>query len=132
MGISIDESLTWKELYKTIRNKFKRGISSLRKLKDILPQRKIEQVYKALFKSHLRYVDIIWNALSSTKLIQLQRLQTMGWKLLEDSRLKDGWNCKWLNVEPLKSPSIKKESMPYKFLHGLCPGIFATNLLKDP
>ena len=75
LGINIDESLNWKEQYKTVKNKLKGGISSLRKLKDILPQRMLEQVYKALFESHLRYGDIVWNALSNTKLSKLQSLQ---------------------------------------------------------
>ena len=69
---SIDESLTWKELYKTIKNKFKGGMNSNRKLKETLLQRKLEQVYQALFTSLLRYGDIISNALSSTKLFQLR------------------------------------------------------------
>ena len=54
LGINIDESFNWEEQYKTVKNKLKGGISSLRKLKDILPQRKLEQVYKALFETHLR------------------------------------------------------------------------------
>ena len=49
LGINIDESLNWKEQYKAIQNKLKGGLSSLRKLKNILPQRKLDQVYKALF-----------------------------------------------------------------------------------
>ena len=59
LGINIDESLNWEKQYKTVKNKLKRGISSLRKLKDILPQRKLEKVYKALFESDLRYGDIV-------------------------------------------------------------------------
>ena len=39
LGINIDESLNWEKQYKTVKNKLKGGISSLRKLKDILPQR---------------------------------------------------------------------------------------------
>ena len=58
LGINIDESLSWKEQYKAIKNKLKGDLSSIRKLKNILPQRKIEQVYKALFESHLRYGNI--------------------------------------------------------------------------
>ena len=49
LKINIDESLNWEEKYATIKNELKAGISSLRKLKDILPQRKLEQVHKALF-----------------------------------------------------------------------------------
>ena len=68
LGINIDENLNWKEKYNTIKNKLKRGLSSLRKLKNIHPQRKHDQVYKALFESHLHYSDIAWSNLSNTKL----------------------------------------------------------------
>ena len=57
--ITINGRLNCGEQYKTVKNKVKRGISSLRKLHDILPLRKLEQVYKALFESHHRYGDII-------------------------------------------------------------------------
>ena len=49
LGINIDESLNWEKQCKTVKNKLRGGISSLRMLQDILPQRKLEQVYKALF-----------------------------------------------------------------------------------
>ena len=76
LGIIIDESLHWKEQYKAIKNKLKGCLSSLRKLKIILPQRKLDQVYKALFESHLRYGNIVRSAVSNTKQSRLQRLQT--------------------------------------------------------
>ena len=60
LGINIDESLSWKEQYKAIKNKLKGGLSTLKKLKNILPQRKLDQVYKALFESHLRYGNVVW------------------------------------------------------------------------
>ena len=49
--ITINERLNCGEQYKTVKNKLKGGISSLRKLKDILPKRKLEAVYKALLKA---------------------------------------------------------------------------------
>ena len=42
LGVNIDESLTWEEQFETAKNNLKGGISSLRKLKDILSQRKLE------------------------------------------------------------------------------------------
>ena len=101
LGLTSMKALTGKSM----KNKIKGGISSLRKLKDILPQRKLEQVHKALFESHPRYGDIVWNALSNTKLSKLQRLQIRARKLLENVKYKDGWNCNWLDV---KSPSTKE------------------------
>ena len=99
LEINFDESHNWEEQYKTVKNKLKGGISSSRKLKDILPQRWREQVYKALFEGHLRYGDIVWNALSDTKLSQLQKLQIRARKLIENAKYRDGWNCNWLDVK---------------------------------
>ena len=49
--MNIDESLTWEEQYKIVKNKLKGGISSLRKLKDILPQEKLENCTKPSLKA---------------------------------------------------------------------------------
>ena len=91
----------------------------MRKLKEILPQRKLEQVYKALCESHLRFGNIVWSALSNTKLSQLQRLQIRARKLIENAKYKDGWDCDWLDVKSLIS--FDQGVMTYKILYGLCP-----------
>ena len=44
--------------------------------KEHTTQTKLDQVYKALLESHLRYSDELWGSLSNTKLDHLQRLQT--------------------------------------------------------
>ena len=104
---------------KRYQNKLKGGLSSLRKLKNILPQRKLDQVYKALFESHLRCGNIVWSTLSNTKLSQLQRLQTRAKKLMANAKYKDGWTCKWLSVKSLIS--FDQGVMTYKTLHDLFP-----------
>ena len=119
LGINIDESLNWEEQYRTVKFKLKGGISSLRNLKDILPQRKFEQVSKALFQSHIRYGTIVWNALSNTKLSKFQKLQIRARKLIENAKYKGGWNCNLLNVKSFIS--FDQGVITYKVLHGLCP-----------
>ena len=59
IGINIDESLNWKEQYKTVKNKLKWGLSSLRKLKDILPERNLDHVYQAFFENHHHYGNTV-------------------------------------------------------------------------
>ena len=54
LGVNIDENLFWNKQYKRLKCTLIRGLSSLRKLKNILPQWKLDQVYRALFESHLR------------------------------------------------------------------------------
>ena len=41
------------------------GLSSLKKLKDVLPQSKLCDVYHALFESHLRYGFVVWGGIFS-------------------------------------------------------------------
>ena len=93
--------------------------SSIRKLKDILPQSKLEQVYRALVESHLRYGNELWGSLSDTKLNHLQRLQDRARTLIESSNVKDGWRCNWLSVSNLIK--YDKAVMAYKIMNNLCP-----------
>ena len=101
LGIMIDENLTRNEQYKSLKGKINDALSSLWKLKNILPQSKLDLVYKALLESHLRYSDELWGKLSNTKLDHLQRLQNRARTLIDGSRLKDGWRCNWLSVSNL-------------------------------
>ena len=106
LGIMVDESLRWNEQYNSVKCKVKCGLSSICKLKDILPKTKLkifypktklEQVYIALVESHLRYGNEQWGSLSDTKLNHLQCLQDRARTLIESSNIKDGWTWNWLS-----------------------------------
>ena len=75
-------------------------------------------MYKALFESHLRYSDELWDNLSNTKLQQLQRLQNRAKTLIENSRSKDGWRCNWLSVSNITQ--FDKAVMIYEIVNSLC------------
>ena len=98
LRLEVDETLTWNEQYKCLKNKIKCGLSSIRKLATILPQTKLEQIYRALVESHLRYGNELWGSLSDTKLNHLQYLQDRARALIENEHSKDGWVCNWLSV----------------------------------
>ena len=51
LGATVDENVTWNEQYKNLKGKIKNALSSLRKLKNILLQSKLDQVYKAVLGS---------------------------------------------------------------------------------
>ena len=89
------------------------------KLKNILSQKQLATVYRALIESHLRYCSVIWGCLSNTKLESLQRLQNRARRLIECARHKDGWVCDWLDVRNL----VKYDRLitTYKINNGLCP-----------
>ena len=85
-------------------------------------------MFKALFASHFRYCYIIWNALSETKLSQLQRLQIRARKLIENGKYKYGWNCNWLDVKSLIS--FDQGVMAYKIQYGLSPNNLRHNFVE--
>ena len=75
LGLTVDDKLSWNKQYKSVKGKVEGGLASLRKLKNILPQSQLLNVYQALVESHLRYANVVWGALSNTKLSNLQKYQ---------------------------------------------------------
>ena len=75
LGIIVYEGLNWERKYKTVHNKSRGGFPSLRRLKSILPQSSLSNVYRAQIESHTRYADLIWGSLSNKQTEFLQRLQ---------------------------------------------------------
>ena len=82
------------------------GLAAIRKLKNSLPQSKLLDVYRALVENHLRYANVVWGALPSTKLSTLQRYQNRAFNLMESSKLKDVYNRNVLDVRELIVTSI--------------------------
>ena len=119
LGIIVDEGLNWKDQYKSLLGKVAGGLSSLKKLKDILPQSKLCDVYRALFESHLRYGDVIWGSLSATNLHTLQRLQNRAISIIERAKIKDHWQNNLLSIETLIR--FDRSVMVYKVVNKLCP-----------
>ena len=91
LGVIIDEGLKWKDQYKSLTGKLAGGLSSLKKLKDVLPQSKLCDVYHALFESHIRYGNVVWGSISSSEIQALQRLQNRALSTIERARFKDPW-----------------------------------------
>ena len=54
-----------------VTGKLVAGLSSLKKLKDVLPQSKPWDVYCALFESNLGYANAVWGSLSSAEIKML-------------------------------------------------------------
>ena len=92
LGVMVDENLKCDKQFKTVKNKICGGLTSLKKLKKILPQSKLCSVYYAIVESHLRYADVIWGSIPARKLETLQRLQNRAQSIIESARLKDNWS----------------------------------------
>ena len=114
--IIIDEVLKWKDQYKSLTGKLAGGLSPMKKLKDVLPQSKLCDVYHALFESRLRYGNVVWGSISSS---ELQHFQDRALSIMERARFKDPWPKKWLSVENLIR--FDRSVMVYKIVNKLCP-----------
>ena len=82
LGVIVDDTLGWEEQYESVKKKVAGGLAAMKKLKGILPQSMLSQVYKALVESRLRYADVIWGSLSETKITALQRLQNRAFEII--------------------------------------------------
>ena len=94
----------------------------MKKLKDVLPQSKLCDVYRALFEIHIRYGNVVWGSLSSAELQTLQRLQNRALSIIASARYKDPWLKNWLYVENLTL--FDQSILVYKILNKLCPEHF--------
>ena len=144
LGLTVDDKLSWNEQYKSVKGKVASGLASLRKLKNILPQSQLLNVYvyQALIESHLRYANVVWGALSITKLSTLQRYQDRAFDLIESSKIKDDYNKNILNVNQLMTfdravmtftivNQLFPESLQNKFIERSALSKYNTRNMKD-
>ena len=95
------------------------GLASIRKLKNILPQSQLLNVYQALVESHLRYANVIWGALSDAKISTFAEIPKQSTRLIESSKVKDAWNKNLMHISQLMT--FDRAVMTYKIVNQLCP-----------
>ena len=57
--VVVDEALNCENQISKVKEKISRGLRSLRKLKNLIPQSQLDHVYHALVKSQLRSANVI-------------------------------------------------------------------------
>lgn len=129
LGLIIDEKLSWNDHFKLLKGKITAGLSSLKKLNNILPQSKLCSVYRALVESHIRYADVVWANLSKTKLQTLQHFQDRALSIIQHARIKDEWQGYWLKVENLIK--FDQAVMMFKINNQLGRKVYGINSGKD-
>ena len=88
-GVIVHDTLGWEEQHESVKKKVAGGLGVMKKLKGILLQDMLFQVHKALAESHLRYADVVWGSLSSTKISAFQRVPNRAFDNFEASTIKD-------------------------------------------
>ena len=98
LGVTVDDKLNWEDQFRSVKGKIASGLASLKKLKNIISQSQLMEVYYALVESHLKYANVVWGSLSDTKIEALQRLQNRAFDIIDSSRHKGLWERRSLNV----------------------------------
>ena len=114
-------TINWGDQFRSVKGKIASGLASLKKLKNIISQSQLMEVYYALVESHLRYANVVWGSLSDTKMEALQRLQTRAFDISDSSRFKGSWERRSLNVNQVIN--FDRSLMTYNIVNNLCPEI---------
>ena len=64
LGVTIDNSLNWKEHIKTVSTKVSKAIGFLRPSKTFLPQETLKTLYKGIVEPHFWYCCSVWGCTS--------------------------------------------------------------------
>ena len=93
--------LNWEQHFTVVKEKTCGGLSSLKKLKNLVPQEKLDNIHQALVELFLCHANVIWGSILSSKIKILQNLHYQAQTIIERPRIKDSWLHNWLNVEQL-------------------------------
>ena len=91
----------------------------MKKLKGVLPQSMLFQVYTALVESHLRYADAVWGSLSNSKISALQRLQNRAFDFVEASKIKDSSIRPTFSIDQIFQ--FDRLVLMFRIINKICP-----------
>jgi len=86
LGISIDESLTWKRHVANINSKISRALFKINQLKFSLPRDSLRTLYFSLLHPHLTFGILAWGNAKSTVLSKTERIQKRAMRMIYNKR----------------------------------------------
>ena len=95
-----------------------------------MPQKQLDNVYRALIESHLRYANVVWGSVRSSKIEILQNLLDRARAIIERIRIIDSRSYNWFNVEQLVR--FDRSAMSYRIVNRMCPESLLDNSLRYP
>ena len=85
LGIKIDNKLSWCEHISYIHTKISQGIGVICKLRNLLPQNSLKNIYYSFCQSYLTYGLILWGHSNSSQKTNLSKLLNKCLKLMSFS-----------------------------------------------
>ena len=85
LGVQIDENLTWKNEIKSVTEKAFCAIGFLKFAQYFLPKAIVKPLYTSIVEPHFQYCCSVWVCCNSADILQLQRLQSRGARIVTNS-----------------------------------------------
>ena len=60
--MTVDDELNWEDQFRSVKEKIASGLASSKKLKNIISQSQLMEVYYAPVESNLRNANVVWEA----------------------------------------------------------------------
>ena len=113
LGLTIDESLTWKCHIDDITKQVSSGIGALKRMRDFISEETAIQVYKSLVEPYFSYCAPVWDGLGKKLSEKLQKLQNRAARVITRSSY-DISSCSLLDElkwETLSSNRLKQKAI---------------------
>ena len=114
--------------HKSVNGKVLSGLVSLRKLKNILLQLQLFDVYRVPLESHLRYDNVVWGEPFPAPNSALCKNTRRAFSLTKSSNIKDAYNGNVLDVSELIT--FNREVITFKIINQLCPEGLRNKLIE--
>jgi hypothetical protein len=89
LGIIINQSLTWDDHLKIIKQKVSKGLGIIKQIKKKVPTSVLLTLYHTIISPYFRYCNIVWGIHRSTAFNGLFILQKKALRIVTNSH----WNC---------------------------------------
>ena len=83
LGVTIDDKLDWSgHIVRESNKKVASGIGAIKRIRHLVPQATLHQIYQALIQPHFDYCNIVWGNCGITLRNKLQKLQNIAARVL--------------------------------------------------
>lgn len=125
LGITLDETLSWKPHLNKLSNKISRSVGVIKRLNKTLPQHTLLTLYHSLIEPHIRYGILAWG----TKIERISKLQKKAIRAICCAKYNAHTSPLFKTLGLLTvHDMLKLESLKffYKFIHDSLPAHFST------
>ena len=131
LGVTLDESFTWKEHVDAVCIKVNKRLGLLARIRSCLTLEASKSVYNCLILLTLTYADAVWGELSVTCSDNLQRLQNQAAHIImrRDSSSEALNNLGWSDLKTIRGRN--KCILVYKCLHDLVPKYLSEYFIRN-